>query len=343
MRPGWGVSLAALVTMACATPTGTKPVSELLPRPGSRIELREVTNPSGHVFGVDAVHLLEEAMARSLQEEGLTWKPGDANHFVLSLAIRDYRPGDAFKRWLAPGWGSTVLSVDGSLRDAATGELAATIQHRRSIHWGGAYTIGAWRNVFGWVADDIAADLRVRILQGGEFVISVTPRADQPAALEPSEDALAVRIAAMHDERKERGRIGERQAAFGVSMGDVYLSRRVLELMREALTDDFWAGGVRVVESGEDAVVEASVRRFWVQTNTTPLYWDVMGEIEIELVVTLPGAGAERRSFDCRQMKRTFIWPTATLAGGVLDACLAELGAKLRDDPLWRQPSPRRG
>lgn len=336
MKAWRGILAMALAAVACATPTGTQTESDLLPRPGARIELREVVNPSGHAFGVDAVRLLEASMARSLEEEGLLWKPGEAgDHFVLRLAIRDYRPGDAFKRWVAPGWGSTVLAVEGSLRDAATDELAATVVHRRSVHWGGAYTIGAWRNVFGWVADDIAADLRVRIQQGGEFVVSVTPRADQPAALEPPGDALAVRIASVRDERTERGRIGERQAAFGVSMGDVHLSRRVPELMREALIDDLWAGGVRVVESGEDAIVEAGVRRFWVHTDTTPLYWDVVGEIELELSMAAPGAAAQRRTFGCRQVERTFVWPTAALAGRVLDACLAELGAKLRDDALW--------
>jgi len=336
MRRDRGVLVVALVVLACATPTGTQTESELLPRPGARIELREVTNPSGHAFGVDAVRLLEEAMTRSLEQEGLAWKPGDVgDRFVLRLAIRDYRPGDAFKRWLAPGWGATVLAVEGSLRDAATDELAATVLHRRSVHWGGAYTIGAWQSVFGWVAEDIAADLSVRIQQGGEFVVSVTPRADQSAALEPPGDTRAVRIASVRDERVERGRIGERKAAFGVSMGDVHLSRRVPELMREALIDDLWAGGVRVVESGEDAVVEASVRRFWVHTDTTPLYWDVVGEIELELAVAMPGAAAEERTFACRQVERTFVWPTAALAGRVLDACLAELGAKIRGDALW--------
>jgi hypothetical protein len=149
-----------------------------------------------------------------------------------------------------------------------------------------------------------------------------------------------VRVAPVTDAREERDRIGERKVAFGVSMGDVHLSRRVLGVMREALIDDLWAGGVRVVESGENAVVEASVRRFWLHTDTTPLYWDVVGEIEVDLSVTPPGAAAQRRSFACRQVDRTWAWPTAALSGRVLDACLAELGAKLRGDDVWSR-TPR--
>jgi hypothetical protein len=169
----------ALVLLAagCVAPTGTKTESELLPRPGSRIELRDVTDESGKRFEVDAPGMLREAIQESLREEGLAWTPGAAGErFALSLAIREYRPGNAFKRWLAPGYGSTVLGVEGTLRDANTGALAATVVHQRSVHWGGAYTIGEWRSVFGWVADDIAADMRVRIEKGGEFVVSLTPR-----------------------------------------------------------------------------------------------------------------------------------------------------------------------
>jgi hypothetical protein len=84
-------------------------------------------------------------------------------------------------------------------------------------------------------------------------------------------------------------------------------------------------------------VVDASVRRFWVHTDTTPLYWDVVGEIELELAVARTGAAPQRRSFGCRQVERTWVYPTAALTGRVLDACLAELGAKLRGDALWAE------
>jgi hypothetical protein len=326
-----------LLTAGCETlPTATKTESELLPDPGARVELKEVRNDSGQSFDVDAVALLREAMDASLREGVLAWEPGSpGTHFTLSIAIRAYRPGNAFQRWLVPGWGATVLAVEGALRDAASGALAATVIHERSVYVGGGFTIGAWRNVFGWVADDIAADLRVRIERGGEFVVSVTPRADQPATAEPRSDALAVRVASVSDARAERGRIGEREAAFGVSMGDVHLSRRVPELMREVLTDELWAAGVRVVDSGERDVLDASVRRFWVHTDTTPLFWDVVAEIELELTVRTPGALEQRRDLACRQEERTWVWPSAALLGRVLDACLAELGTKIKSDELW--------
>jgi hypothetical protein len=330
---GLAVLLAAV---GCRSPTATETRSELLPRPGARVALGEFSNGTSESFDVDAVGLLHDAMAEALAHEGLAAPAGTAGGaFVLGLAITEYRPGNAFQRWLLPGYGSTILAVEGTLTDAASGALAAHVVHRRSVHWGGAYTIGAWRSIFGEVAGDIAADLRVRIEQGGEFVVTVTPRAEQAPAAEPAADALAVRVAEVADARAERGRIGERRAAFGVAMGDVHLSRRASDVVREALIDDLLAGGRRVVASGEDLVATPALRRFWVHTDTTALYWDVVAEIELELAVQAPGKAPARRSFACRQVERTWVWPTAVLTGRVLDRCLAELGTKLRSDSVW--------
>jgi hypothetical protein len=333
VRPALALAML-LGAVGCATPTATRTESDLLPRPGARVAVGSVTNATSQSFDVDAPALLRDALASALAEEGLAPAGGPAA-FVLDLAITEYRPGNAFKRWLLPGYGSTILGVEGTLRDAVTGALAASVVHRRSVHAGGGYTIGAWKSVFGWVAADVAADLRVRIERGGEFVVSVTPRAEQEAAAEPAADAVAVRVAEVVDARGERGRIGERQAAFGVSMGDVYLSRRVRDVVREAIADDLLAGGRRVVASGEDLVVTPTLRRFWVHTDTTPLYWDVVGEIEVDVEVSAQGSAPARQTFSCRQVERTWAWPTAALAGRVLDLCLGELGTKLRGDPIF--------
>lgn len=333
-----GAVLLAVVTIcACATPTRTRTESELLPRPGAHVALGEVSNASGHTFDFDPTTLLRGSLEEALGEQDLTPPAGFAgDHFVLSLRITEYRPGNAFKRWLAPGYGSTILAVRGALRDTRSGALAASVVHRRSVHFGGAYTIGAWKTIFSAVADDVAHDLRVRIEQGGEFVVSVTPRTEQPAVPEPDQSAPRVRIARVADERSERGRIGERTAAFGVSMGDVHLSRRVAELMREVLTDDLLAGGMRVVQSGEELSVDADVRKFWTHTDTTALYWDVIAEVELLLLITGPSGASAQRSLRCQEVERTYAWPTARLIGGVFDSCLADLGATLRADAIWQ-------
>lgn len=323
-----------IVTTGCVTPSTMKGKSGMLPKPGTHVELRSVTNVSGATFEVDAVGLLRQAMGKALSDEELAWSTGDSpDHFIVHLEIAEYRPGNAFKRWLLPGYGSTVLAVQGRLTDASTGALAASIKYQRSVHSGGAFSIGAWESIFQAVADDLAQDLKIRIEKGGDFSVSLTPRSEQePAPLLP-ESAPKIKVGSITDMRSDKGRIGERTAAFGVSMGDVYLSRQVREVIHDALVDDFLAAGYRVVDSGQDITVEGHVSKFWVRTDTTPLYWDIVGDIEIELTRDT----ARRRHFACHQTDRTYIYPSASLIGKVLDNCMSDLMENVRTAEIWKK------
>jgi len=318
----------------CATPSTMKGESDLLPKPGARVELHSVTNVSGKNFDVDAVGLLRKAMQTALSDEQLAWAAGDnPEHFIVNLEVTHYRPGNAFKRWLLPGYGSTVLAVRGKLSDASTGAVAASIDYQRSVHAGGAFTIGAWETIFQTVADDLAQDLKTRIEKGGSFVVSLTPRAEQRPVPPPSDGARKIKVARFTDMRSDKGRIGERTAAFGVSMGDVYLSRRVPEVIYEALVDDLWVAGYRVVDSGQDITAQGHVSKFWVHTDTTALYWDIVGEIEIEI----ESDTAPPRRFACHQVDRTYTWPSTSLIGTVLDNCMSELFTTVRTAEIWKK------
>jgi hypothetical protein len=130
------------------------------PRPGESMEIGAVSNVSGKEFEYDVESMLRNALSEALQAERLVWLgPDQPNHLILTARIVDYEPGNAFQRWLLPGWGSTVLSVDAELRDANTGSLAGSLSDRHSIAFGGGYTIGAWKAIFDAVAKDIASDL----------------------------------------------------------------------------------------------------------------------------------------------------------------------------------------
>lgn len=305
------------------------------------IDLAGVTNASGRSFDVNVEEAFRNAMRASLEEEKLLWKKGrSSDRFTLDLRLVEYRPGNAFQRWLLPGYGSTVLAVEGTVTDARSGIRTGTIRHERSVHFGGAYTVGAWSFIFDQVAADIARDLKVRIEKGGHFVVYLKPRADQGAVPQPGEQARKIKVSTVTDDRPDKGRIGTREAAFGVSMGDVRLGQRADETIRQALRDDLLAAGYRVVESGEDLTAEARLMRFWVRTKTTPLYWDVIGEIEMELAVSASERTSRpaRRTFARSRTERTYAWPRAALLGKVLDACLGELMVKIRTDGMWTQP-----
>ena len=335
-----GFLLCLILVMGCGgLGLSMKDESGLLPKPGALVELKDVTNATGQTFDGDVEAMLRGAMRTALQDERLQWTNGSQPHrFGLDLRIVEYRPGNAFKRWLLPGYGSTVLGVEGILRDAQTGATAATFVHERSVHFGGAYTIGAWSYVFDDVADDIAHGLKIRIEQGGQFLVYLKPRADQSAAPQPSERAAKIRLASVTDDRVEKRRIGTREAAFGVSMGDVYLGQKPVEMMRQALRDDLSAAGYRIVESGQDLVAEGRLRKFWVHTDTTAFYWDVVGDIEFSLAVS-PATQQEpvSKTFTCHHVERTYVWPSTGLLGTVLDACLEDMMLKVRSDEILKR------
>jgi hypothetical protein len=77
----------------------------------------------------------------------------------MNVNIIEYRKGDAFKRWLWPGYGSTVLVVEATLLDA-DGNVDATAQANRSVDAGGGYTVGAWKKIFEDVSADLVSDLK---------------------------------------------------------------------------------------------------------------------------------------------------------------------------------------
>lgn len=80
---------------------------------------------------------------------------------MTNCRILGYEKGDAFKRWLMPGWGSTVLTVQCDLLDS--GSKVGNLEAERTVDAGGAYTVGAWEKVFKQVALDVVLVIEEKI------------------------------------------------------------------------------------------------------------------------------------------------------------------------------------
>lgn len=127
----------------------------------TRVEVGEVSNETGQSFDVDVVKLLSDALTEELRRTDLLWSGGESYHIKVTSQIVDYKKGNAFKRWLLPGWGSTVLIVHCDLLDG--GRIVGSAEAKRTVSVGGGYTIGAWHTIFAGVAKDVVADLRKQI------------------------------------------------------------------------------------------------------------------------------------------------------------------------------------
>jgi uncharacterized protein DUF4410 len=160
--------LVGLVLSGCgAVSHESALLGDYVPARGMRVEVGKVSNATGQAPTVDGEpldieRLLTEKLTEKLRSDNFLGAGSPDRRLVLDSRITEYEPGDAFKRWLLPGWGSTVVAVEGELRDE-TNAVVGTVRARRTVSFAGAYTIGAWRGVFGSVADDIVSELRSKI------------------------------------------------------------------------------------------------------------------------------------------------------------------------------------
>ena len=77
--------------------------------------------------------------------------------------------------------------------------------------------------------------------------------------------------------------------------------------------------------------VTDTVRTLDVHTDTTVLYWDVVGRLDV--AVTVQGTGASRElHYSSERTERTYIWPGKELMGRVVVACLEDVRQRMRAD-----------
>ena len=155
-----------VLLMAVATGCGTVQhkvdfKSGYFPQTNTMIEVSSVTNETGETFDINIEKMLSNALAEALRDEELLWTGNESPKLVLESKIIEYKKGDAFKRWLLPGWGSTVLIIQSDLRD--NNGIVGSVEAKRTVSIGGGYTIGAWKTVFASIAKDVVKDLRKHI------------------------------------------------------------------------------------------------------------------------------------------------------------------------------------
>ena len=153
------ISLSILLSVGCGTVRHSVDLQEdYVIKTDAKIEVGKVTNGTGLTFDIDIEKLLADALEESLREEKLLSTIPSEPRLIITSKIAEYEPGNAFKRWLMPGWGSTVLRIECDLMDA--NELIGSVKAERSVVIGGGYSIGDWKDIFGDVSKDIAKDLR---------------------------------------------------------------------------------------------------------------------------------------------------------------------------------------
>jgi hypothetical protein len=160
--------------------------------------------------------------------------------------------------------------------------------------------------------------------------ITVNPNyqpSTKAATLLASAPAAKIKMLNFEDKRQQQAEailIGRREAAFGVPMGDVFSERPIFQIIRDATIAEFMRNGHSVVTDHEDISIKGQIRKFWVGTEVTPAYWDVVGEISIVLEVKTPAAEnfVLLGPYSSRNVERTYAYPGKEIVTRVLDKSL---------------------
>jgi hypothetical protein len=162
----------------------------------------------------------------------------------------------------------------------------------------------------------------------------------KPHAAAPAERAAgaatrgSVRIAALRDGRRDGvgTLIGERTTLGNVSLGMIEIQPPPVEALGQVVEAELSALGYGTTTDAGAASVAGQVTKFLVSTPATALYWDINGVVELELVAQARDGRKHEARYLANCTDRSFAFPSNDLIGGVVTACLKQIGARLRKD-----------
>lgn len=149
-----------LCVAACSSVSELQPTGGVTFPPAYSITEVTVEDKTGKIHdlddGADVEGLMHDAMQAALSDAGKVGMSG--TKLSYEVYIIQYQKGSAVARWMMPGLGKTILSVEGLVKDSS-GTVLATTQATESIGAGGGFTMGAWKYIFESVAKELVSDL----------------------------------------------------------------------------------------------------------------------------------------------------------------------------------------
>ena len=134
-----------------------------------QVDVAPVSNDTGKEYDFDVTGTLTEKIRSKLTDKGYAARGAGTGRdavLVLKPRLTAYEPGNAAKRWLAPGHGTTHCTVRVSLIDQESGKPVGEIIVAKAISQGGLFSIGADRSILDAVASDIAETLGDKMKDG---------------------------------------------------------------------------------------------------------------------------------------------------------------------------------
>lgn len=96
---------------------------------------------------------------------------------------------------------------------------------------------------------------------------------------------LKIEVVPFTDNRQTKNKIGELRNGFGMKAGLVNTAKPAPEIVQEAITKVFVKNGQTISSGDKDIVVTGSVDTYWFESQLRMSSWELMGTIDINLVV----------------------------------------------------------
>ena len=157
------VLITAFLAGCGATNLDSKLPESFSLQPGQTIEFLPIENVTGKALDPPADQIFNEYMSGLLEERKLLNVTTEPATVILKSKLIEYEPGNAFGRWLLPGLGTSVCTVDAEILEKGTGALVGRVQSRQTVSIGGAYSIGADTYICKRVADDLIKEIEKKI------------------------------------------------------------------------------------------------------------------------------------------------------------------------------------
>lgn len=129
-------------------------------------EVDDVVNNTNKTFEFDVTGLLTEQIRNKLREKGyasMHRSETRRNVLLIKSYLLNFEHGSAFKRWLAPGAGKSMIIVKSVLVDKGTHQTLGTIVITEAVTSGGLFSIGADKKLIEIASTGIVNEIDARV------------------------------------------------------------------------------------------------------------------------------------------------------------------------------------
>ncbi len=129
-------------------------------------EVPPMQNTSGKTYQFDVSNTLTQHIRTKLKDKGFTVSDGrtiSGKTMVIKTSLISYEPGSAIKRWVAPGFGKTQVTVETLLIDKKTRKSLGEFISADTVSSGGLFSAGADKSILDSIATGIVNEIEKMI------------------------------------------------------------------------------------------------------------------------------------------------------------------------------------